>query len=147
VIEKGVIQLLLNSPAVTDPTRAAAQAAVAAAVGSRVQPDNNPQDATLPRITVTKTGEQHPKHMKGRSGICKTSVRVQVHAATRADAEAIGTNVGVLLDGYSGALAGGLSCQGIFQQDASNEWDQPVHGDEQGAKTDTLQFDVWAPDS
>jgi len=149
VIEQGVINLLLGAPVASGsgPTgilRSTAQAAFVAAVGEQVYPGKAPQSYGYPYAVVVKIGADHKKQMGGRAGLAGTKVRVEVYHQLYGTAELLADYARQLLDGYRGALANGMSCQGIFQVDDSNQWERPVHSDEQGVQTVEIHLKVWA---
>lgn len=147
MIEQGVINLLLGTPVAAGARpdgslRSTYQAAVVAVLGTAVYPAKMSQGKTPPYATVAKSGAQHTKALQGVAGLAKTSVVVRIYHPIYGTAEAIAEAARKLLDGYRGALANGLSCQAIFQDDDSNDWLQPAHADEQGVVAAELRFSV-----
>ena len=146
MIEQGVINLLLGY-ADAHRRAGAAQAAFVAAVGANVFPARAPQDVAYPFAVVIKTSAAHQKNTQGRAGLAHTSVRVDVYHQLYATAEPLADQARQALDGYRGALANGLSCLGVFQDDDANEWNRPVHSDEQGVQAVSLHLKIHANES
>lgn len=85
-----------------------AQAGVSALIGSRMYPDELPQNATMPAITYHRISTLHHENISGsKAGMAEAIVEVRCYAATRTACNALCEAVrtcGVLnLDGvYSG---------------------------------------------
>ena len=149
MIEQGVLNLLLGNPVAvgTRPDgsdRSVYQALFVAAVGMSVFPGKAPQSLELPLwTTVAKSAAMHQKHTQGVSGLAKTKVTVKIyHQILRHGGTAGRLRPQASWTATAGRWRTAWSCQGIFQDDDSNHWQEPVHADEQGVEAAVLLLTV-----
>lgn len=90
-------------------------ATVGALVGTRVYPEQAPDEADLPLIVYgVRVGES----VDGSAQMWQCTVTVSCYAATDAGAEALATAVSTVLDGYNGYDASYLA-RGLLRTDYS----------------------------
>lgn len=91
----------------------AADAGVAALAGTRIYPEQAPDEAELPLVVYTvKAGEA----LDGQIGMWPCTVTANCYATTDAAAEALGVAVRAALDGYDGQDASYLA-RGLWLSD------------------------------
>lgn len=134
MIDKAVIWILLNNPA------------VAQQLGTAVFAKHPPQDPPAKYATVRQISGGHLKALNvGRVGLAMPLVEVVVYAGSTGDADQAMDLIGKALDGYRGwAIAPGtVNIKGIFQQDDDEaDWTQPHADDEQGKPFARMLFKV-----
>jgi len=147
MISGSIINLLLGTtvaPAGGNPDRNVAQAAIVAALGTRVGPLKTQQGTTTAYATVKQVGGQHGMAYQGPIGQAIVRVQILIYALDTATADAIADNVRKLFNGYSSPTwqSASPAIQGIFVEDDAEEFTPPIHSDEVGIHPTSLMLKV-----
>lgn len=140
MLERSVIQQLLDTPAVTS------------LVGTdgihftgRV-----PQSEDSKYITVHRISTTHQRHQSGGSGECHSRIQIDCVAEGRVDAHDIYDAVRRTLDNFDGTMGSGSyttevdTCALI---DDSHETQPPTEGSQTGPVVHRMDFDIWHAES
>lgn len=120
---------------------------VRALIGKRFTPHKSPRPARLPRVTYTRTAEETIRSHGGPSGLFKASYRLDCWAKSHLAADDLANKARVRLDVTKAVLRegawGGVTVQACFVEDASDDWETPIHADDVGLERVSLDVTVW----
>lgn len=116
-------------------------------VAKRVTPHKSKRPRGLPRITYTRVSEETIRSNDGRTGLYKAMYRLDCWAETYEAAADLAVKVQDRIDVDKAVLQeaawGGVTVQACFVEDSSDEWEQPIHGDDEGIERVSLDVTIW----
>jgi hypothetical protein len=117
--------------------------AVTDLVADRVYPIIAPQNArTYPQVVYQISGEEHPGHYTGTSGLGKATVTVACIARSYAGSVELAAAVRVALDQQAGTW-GSVVVKGCFFEDADEQQDANDQGQDDLLFLKVLTFTIW----
>jgi hypothetical protein len=150
VIEKGIVSVMLGNTILTDPDRAAAQAAMLVLLGgARIFPQAAPQSTGYPYAIIRRIGGDHVHHLKGVAGIANIRIGTDFYTLNYGDDRALVEYARKLLSGYRGPAGAsanppaGFFIQGMFPIDSPDEYVPPQHFEDVGVQAAGMEFNVW----
>lgn len=102
----------MNTVEVAIPDILLSRGQIATAVGQKVTPVDEAEEADLPLITYSRVSTDHLHDLSGPSGQATTTVEVSAAASTYAEAKDLGEQCRMALDGFRG-LRNGWDIQDI----------------------------------
>lgn len=120
-------------------------ATIAEAIGTRIYPQEAPENADLPRIVYNRISGQPSASLGGRSGLVKAQVEVNVHAASESDLASICVAVRKRLDVAAETIAG-VNVQAIDVTDEQDEAGAVKGKDDRPAYSRRITADCWFRD-
>lgn len=127
-------------------------AAVAALVGTRIQPKASPQGAANPRIVYRKVSGEALGSFDGPNGQAVYRVQLDLYAGSYDQVDALADAVklrvadGGPLDGFRGT-AGGVTVQACYRVNESDVDEPPDPADETGVYRISLDFELWVEEA
>lgn len=129
-IEQAVYTLLVGEPTVS------------ALVGTRIYPDEAPQDAAFPFVVYSQADRQSTMTYGGPVELDAWSMTIEVEAETKASVRATSQAIRTKMLGFRGT-ASGLLIRGVFDQSESGSLEIPQHADERGVFSVQMDFTIW----
>jgi hypothetical protein len=116
---------LISAPiTVTDPDRAAAMAALRAAVGTRMFPDVLTEGCQLPALTYSLISETVEHTIDGlNDGLFLPRVQIDAWATTRSECNAVAQDVIDSLDGYTNAPMGAMWVNALIWENSVDSYE------------------------
>ncbi len=111
-------------------------------IDTKIYPDQAPQNVAMPYIVYFRISGQRVRSLDGPNRLIHPRLQYDVLAATRQEAKDIAAVFRNFLDGYQGDI-GGLYAQKIEVSDDRDFFEEPIHGDEVGARGVSLDVMVW----
>ena len=127
-------------------TRLAADAAVAADVGTRIFPRAMPQDATLPAIVYQLISSNSDDALDGAAGIATALVQVDVYADTHLAANNTAEDVRASLHGFTGTM-GDETVSALQLANKIEGYQVPNDGGDDGVYRVTLDWSITHTES
>jgi len=127
-------------------TRLAADAAVAADVGTRIFPRAMPQDATLPAIVYQLVSSTSDDAIGGAAGMATALLQVDVYADTHLAANNTGEDIRAALHGFTGTI-GSETIRGLQLQNKMELYQVPNDGGDDGVYRVTLDWSITHTES
>jgi hypothetical protein len=122
-------------------------AAVAAIVGTRIEPTNSQQASTLPRIVYERTAAEYEQTLLGSSsGLCRATYDFDCIASTYSGVKTLAAAVRSALDRYKGNQTGSGYDETIYRvmlDDDTDEFEPPRDGSDRGDYVVRMTFEVW----
>lgn len=120
----------------------AADAGVAAIVGTRIYADRWPKGVTYPAIRYEHLNEESTQHMTGLSGLADSYLEVACRASTRLAATSLAEAVRLALSRYSGTSSGVVVDQ-IHPSGGSTTVEEPTDGSDRAIYEHEREFHAW----
>jgi hypothetical protein len=118
-------------------------AAVAALLGTRVYPEQAPQDGrTFPLVVYAASDEEVVRSYAGSSGLESRNVTIECAARTYAQAQDLAAAVKAALDGADGVF-GGVTVRGFFLEDQNDAVETNVAGEDFNVFVASQTYLVW----
>jgi hypothetical protein len=124
---------------------AGVQALISNGPDVRVYPNKAPQGVDRPFVVCRRTsGAPVLTYNMGPRLLAGRRVQVDCYGDSYAAADALGVAVAAALNGFAGLVASpAVYVRGALLQDASDDYEPPVHADEAGIHRVSLDFLVW----
>lgn len=117
--------------------------AITTLVSTRIYPEYLPQKPTLPAITFARTSSPRIMTLNtGRPGLAAARIQIDCWAKTYGAAKALGEQVRIALQGYTGTLSGTVSAQAVHFY---GDWD--VYEPETKEHRVVMDFEIWHAES
>jgi hypothetical protein len=119
-------------------------ATLAATHGGRVSENSAPQGTAFPRVVMEAVSRTNDITNDGPSDLHSMRLRLQFQAKAKGPPEAMRTRTRAILNGLRGSLggSGGITVQGAFEEDASDEFDEAINEGEAGVFVVAAEYDV-----
>lgn len=130
MIEKAIYAHVVADPAFT------------ALAGARFYPGQAPQSSPLPVAIYGQADRKQLQTMTGVVNLNAYSMGIDVFAEDYAAAKALLQALRARLVGFSGELSAGVTVRGIFEEGGDDGALAPVHAEESGLYTASLQLAI-----
>lgn len=114
----------------------------ALALGNRIHPSQAPQSSEFPALVYTDASRKTEITHDGPTPTDRYGMTLQTYGKTYGSVKAAAKAVRDRLVGYRGDATGGRFL-GIFDEDESDNLDQPEHDESRGIYYVTLSLAVW----
>jgi hypothetical protein len=128
----------------------AGAASLAAYTGARVYPEQAPQTATLPYITVTRVSAVHDHNLSASSGLVEVRDQIDIIAADKRTADLVAELVRLELDGLVGTVTAGgedVVIQHCYLDTDNATFIEPTDGSDTGIRRASQDYAVWAEET
>ncbi len=130
-VEKTIVNILASATVVTS------------LIGPRLCPNHARQGTDYPFATYEQSGGSPVATFGGPSKLTSYRMTVQVASDTYGTAKAAMNAIAGVLSGLRGQLSGFLDVRGVFLESGSDSYDPPVHDDDVGVHTCSVELLLW----
>ena len=120
----------------------AADAAVAAVVGTRIYVDRLPQNVTYPAIHFEHVDQVSEQHMTAISGLANSYLEIRCHSTTRSATTALAEKVRLALTRYEGTSSG-VVIEQIFSERGTTDVEEPRNATDAAIYWHEREFKAW----
>jgi hypothetical protein len=113
-------------------------------VRSQIYPETAPQKRyTAPYLVYTRVGSDSVRHLRGASGLVRTTFSLNVWAVDVLSRTAVNEALRPLFDGVGPVLSAGVDIRSIALLDELDSFLVPDDGSEIGTFTTAHTLDIW----
>ena len=118
--------------------------AVSALVGTRIYPEEAPQDADLPFVVYQEAARQTVMTMSGPVDLDSWRMSLELYADRRSSLRSLSAAIRTAMNGYKGDIGSGtIRVCGVFIEDETSELSPPQHAEDRGVMQCNMDLAIW----